>query len=281
MTAAPRLVGTLLLLLAASGCHAVTFVRRVKAEPKPTVETWHHHAFHGLWDVSGPLDVSKLCPNGVARVETRRGVVETAVQVGAQEAALITLGTRGGGGVPLIGGLVLPFYELWTPTGVRVFCAAEAPLPPAPSLPRLPVVSRKFLLLPVQARQGVDPNTALVLTDALSAALRRYEGLTIATPDDVATALTLEQQKQILGCEEATCIAEVGGAIAADRVVRGTLSRLGNSLVVSLSSIDPRTGIAAHVVTERLQNSTDERLLDLVPRVADALVREPADGLPR
>jgi hypothetical protein len=71
-------------------------------------------------------------------------------------------------------------------------------------------------------------------------------------------------------------MAEVGGALGADRVVHGSLGRVGESLVVNLSALDPRRGAAAASVTERLRGAGEEAFLDALPAVADTLLRDPA-----
>jgi hypothetical protein len=69
-------------------------------------------------------------------------------------------------------------------------------------------------------------------------------------------------------------MAEIGGALGADRVVRGSLGRVGGSLVVNLSALDPKRAVAAASVSERLRSGGDEALLDALPAMADALLAE-------
>jgi hypothetical protein len=79
----------------------------------------------------------------------------------------------------------------------------------------------------------------------------------------------------MLGCSEAGCMAEIGGALGADRVVHGSLGLVGESLVVNLSALDPKRGQAAASVSERLRGARDEAFLDALPAIADALLAEP------
>jgi len=268
----------LIACLALTACHSVTFTRRVTPEAQPRVERWQHHVFHGLWDTSGPIDLSNVCPYGLARVETKRDVWNTVAQVSTQLVAGAALTPVAGAPTSssIAGGIA--FFELWTPSTVRVWCASAIDLDPARLAP--PNVSR-WLVLPPQARAGVASHVAEVFGDAFVGQLRRYRQTQVTTNADLATALSVEQQKQLLGCEESACVAELAGAIAADRIVRSSVTRLGASLVVTLTAIDTRTGLATHAFTERLRDAQDESLLDAVPALVERLVREPAADAPR
>lgn len=64
-------------------------------------------------------------------------------------------------------------------------------------------------------------------------ALRLAEaGLHVITPKDVAGMLGAERQRQLLGCasESASCMAELAGALAAEALITGDVSRIGNVL---------------------------------------------------
>jgi hypothetical protein len=85
----------------------------------------------------------------------------------------------------------------------------------------------------------------------------------------------VEKTKTMLGCADAGCVAEVGGALGADRVVHGSIGRVGSSLLVNLTSLDPRKASHAASVSERLRGASDEAFLDALPRIVDGLIAEP------
>jgi hypothetical protein len=120
----------------------------------------------------------------------------------------------------------------------------------------------------------VPEGTARLLGEALAGELRRRPGVSVLTQSDVAALLGLEKTRQMLGCSEAGCMAEIGGALGADRVVHGSLGRVGGSLVVNLSALDPKRGQAAASVSERLRGAGEEAFLDALPGLADALLAE-------
>jgi TolB-like protein len=60
----------------------------------------------------------------------------------------------------------------------------------------------------------------------------------VITKTDVKAILGYEAQAQLLGCAEASCMVDLGGALGAAYLVNGSLSRLGGQLELVLSLID-------------------------------------------
>jgi hypothetical protein len=94
---------------------------------------------------------------------------------------------------------------------------------------------------------------------------------------DLNAMLSLEKQKDLVGCEDDTgCIAEIGGALGVDLVVSGTLGRVGDTLSLSLTLIDIQTA----TVRERFQGScgSEDALIATAKRGARALFGQAADA---
>jgi hypothetical protein len=245
-----RLAAAALALAALSACYTIRYERRgALAEPGAPRESWHHGLVGGTFLVSAPVDLKRTCPDGVAAVRSQVTFGNWLVQV-------LT-----------VGGLAPLWAPVWEPTTVEVTCAR-----PAGARSGKPL---KIALLPLAALGGVDKETAQLLGDALAGELRRRPGVSVLTQADVAALLGVEKTRQMLGCSESGCMAEIGGALGADRVVHGSVGRVGESLVVNLSALDPRRAVAAASVSERLRGGGEEAFLDVLPSVADALL---ADG---
>jgi hypothetical protein len=60
------------LLLALSGCFRTTVKNRepVSAARTRTDDRWHHGLVFGLAELSGPYDLSKVCPRGWTEIHT-------------------------------------------------------------------------------------------------------------------------------------------------------------------------------------------------------------------
>jgi hypothetical protein len=59
-------------MLAASGCYTTTLRSGLTAAPA-TLEydsRWHHGVFWGIAEISGPYDLSEVCPQGWAEIKT-------------------------------------------------------------------------------------------------------------------------------------------------------------------------------------------------------------------
>jgi hypothetical protein len=242
--------------VALTGCYTIRYERRsLVPEAGAPREQWHHAFVGGLFVGSRAVALDKACPDGVARVESQVTFLNALGQ-------LVTTG-----------GILYPLHApLWEPTTVRLVCARPGLATGAKAGKKLGVV-----VLPLVPLGGVPKETAQLLGDALAGELRRRAGVAVMTQADVAALLGVEKTRQMLGCSDAGCMAEIGGALGADRVVHGSLGRVGDSLIVNLSALDPRRGVAAASVSERLRGVGDEAFLDALPSLADALL---AGGAP-
>jgi hypothetical protein len=90
------------------------------------------------------------------------------------------------------------------------------------------------------AGDAVTRGEAGALRDTLASELAKRRKYSVLTSEDVRRVLDVEAQRQAAGCEgESSCLAEIGAALGADRVLYGNVARLGGALVVSLSVVDP------------------------------------------
>jgi TolB-like protein len=119
-------------------------------------------------------------------------------------------------------------------------------------------------VLPIKAREGVRESVGAVFTEQLAAAIQA-RGFSVMSPDGLAARLGFERQKELLGCTDTTCLAEVGQALGVDRLVSGGIAVVGQSIVVNLAVIDNRSGAVEHRYSDRVKGGTDEAFLDLVP----------------
>lgn len=248
-----RLAWAAALAAALSGCYTIRWERRgASPEPGAPREAWKHGLLGGAIPASRPVDLAGACPDGFASVESEVTAFNAVGQLLTSFGALLVL-----------------HAPLWEPTTVRVVCAR-------PAAARAGARKTKLVVLPLAALGGVAEERARLLGDALAGELRRRPGVQVVTQADVAALLGVEKTRQMLGCTESGCMAEIGGALGADRVVHGSLGRVGGSLVVNLSTLDARRGTATGSVSERLRGAEDEAFLDALPAIADALLAEPA-----
>jgi hypothetical protein len=123
----------------------------------------------------------------------------------------------------------------------------------------------KVAVQELEAGLGTDPKLAHLVTTLTVSELRKLSGLTVTSQEDIKNLLGFAKQREMLQCSDAACLAEIGGALGVDQMVTGSLSRLGQSLVLVLRAVDVHKAQVLHDVTRRAIGAQQERLLDLLP----------------
>jgi len=243
-----------LAVAALAGCYTIRYERRLPPEGGAPREQWHHGLLGGVVDLSGPVKLAEVCPDGFARVESQVTFFNWIGQ-------LLTSG----------GGLALLKAPVWAPQTVRVACAR----------PVAGTRSLKVVVLGLAPLGGATPATVTIYTEALAGELRRRKGISVIADSDVAALLAAERRREMLtGCSDLSCLAEIGGALGADRVIHGSVGRVGGSLVINISALDARRGRPTASVSERLKRADDEAFLDALPALVDRLLEEAAPAAP-
>ena len=116
--------------------------------------------------------------------------------------------------------------------------ATATPTAPAPD----PVGRVRLLVLDLTAEGGVDPSVVRTVAALVAAELATYPDLNVVAGADVKAMMELEGDKQVAGCSESSCLAELAGALGARLVVFGSVGVLGPKSVVHLNLFDSLTG---------------------------------------
>ena len=96
----------------------------------------------------------------------------------------------------------------------------------------------KVAVLDVQA-SGVDEAMVGVLTEVLTTEIQRSGRFDqVVAGRDVKAMLSFEERRQILGCSDEACLAEIGGALGADRIVVSSVGKVGDTFLVTVKLID-------------------------------------------
>ena len=157
--------------------------------------------------------------------------------------------------------------------GEQLFGAAAAG-------PRFSVEGKKasFAVLDLGAK-GVPPDAAANLTQVLSAELRKVDKASVISREDIQAMLQLEEMKSKAGCDDTSCLAEIGGALGVEHLVTGSVGKLGDIHVVSLSLLSVKTATVVQRVTETF-NGPEDQLLRAVRHAGRQLVgvKDPPPG---
>jgi hypothetical protein len=127
------------------------------------------------------------------------------------------------------------------------------------------------LLLPLDARPGVEKDVADQVTVLLAAQLAKRAELRVLTIADVESVLARDKLAQAAGCDTASCWTELAGALNTDEVIQGSVGRLGVALILSLSRIKVRTGEVVHRVADTITPADASLLILRIPYAARTL----------
>jgi len=94
-------------------------------------------------------------------------------------------------------------------------------------------------VLEMEAIAGVDKGVARLVNEILLARIG-MSGVfgSVIGSSDIREMINLEQQKNILGCEEESCIAQLGGALGVPLMIVPTLGKLGDDYLITLKITD-------------------------------------------
>ncbi|MGV3619221.1 MAG: hypothetical protein ACO1OB_00310 [Archangium sp.] len=110
---------------------------------------------------------------------------------------------------------------------------------------------------------AVMPFTAVDVSEGKGALVSEHlatqliaQGLRVSTPRDIASVLGLERQRQLLGCGDTSCVAEIAGALGVTDIVNGELAKLDDGYrllvkVVSAANGQPRFARSVALKSER------------------------------
>ncbi|MBL9039811.1 MAG: tandem-95 repeat protein, partial [Archangium sp.] len=142
--------------------------------------------------------------------------------------------------------------------------------------PALAETKSKLAVSSLRAMSGVHEGEADVFTERLVSEIRALKAYEVISSSDVSTMLGYERQKQMMGCSESSCTMEIANALNADRITFGSLSRLGDSLLLDVTLMDVAKGRAVVTVSRRYEGSRLDEALDDLPSVARECAQ--ADG---
>ena len=98
---------------------------------------------------------------------------------------------------------------------------------------------RKVAVMPLVAKRMAG-DTIEILDELLVNGLHQSAKYQIVGGSDLNAMLGFEKMKEALGCDDVACAAEIGGALGVDMIVAGSVSKLGDMVIISAKLIDPK-----------------------------------------
>jgi hypothetical protein len=118
---------------------------------------------------------------------------------------------------------------------------------------------------------GLDQGARQTAIDALATAVAAQPGISVVSRSDLDALLGVEKLKDLIGCNNVSCLVDAGLAAGVDTIISGSVSKLDRTLIVSLQLVDVVHATAANRVTMSWPGSTGA-LPDLLAAAADLLL---------
>jgi hypothetical protein len=102
----------------------------------------------------------------------------------------------------------------------------------------------KIVVLNLQARNMPgDDELPKLLTETVAAEVAAVSGCQVVSQADLSSMLDLEAAKAACGAESESCLAEIGSAMGADKVIGGTIGALGSDTVITTRLMDVKQAV--------------------------------------
>ena len=122
------------------------------------------------------------------------------------------------------------------------------------------------------SKGGVTQEQMDALGDMLANNIRAAGRYKVIGKSDIRAALNLESQKQLLGCNDDSCVAEIGGALGVRWVVLGNISQFGETYLLNLKLLDVDKVSVAQGVSKKIDGG-QSALIDALPIAAGELMK--------
>ncbi|NOZ85983.1 MAG: hypothetical protein GXP49_06930 [Deltaproteobacteria bacterium] len=171
----------------------------------------------------------------------------------------------------LLGNVILFSMSLLIPILLPLTLHAKAPdkteLPGQASRekPRLLVLKTK--VTGVGNTKTVDP---VALTNLVGSVISNTGKYRLVSSEDMVAMLDQEQQKQLAGCDDVSCMAEIGAAMGARFLIYSNVGKVGGAYLATVSLIDTKDGSVSNRQSITVQN--EKRILAGMEVAAKRLV---------
>lgn len=134
---------------------------------------------------------------------------------------------------------------------------ALAPVPPAPT-PAPEPVKCSMAVLDLEAADGMSKSLAATWTDVVVQEMQAHSGCSVLSRADIRAVISLEAEKSLLGCDQESCLSELGGALGVSHLVTGRISRIEGSVLLSLRKTNLKTLAVESRATDSFGGYDDE-----------------------
>ncbi|MBI5509193.1 MAG: hypothetical protein HY903_10605 [Deltaproteobacteria bacterium] len=98
----------------------------------------------------------------------------------------------------------------------------------------------KCAAIPMKVKSKEVPDEVALIMDEVFLTELQNAGFEAIGPDDINSMIGFEKVKEAVGCDDATCVAELGNALGVDYLAAGNVAKLEGSMVLTLKLFDVR-----------------------------------------
>jgi hypothetical protein len=132
-----------------------------------------------------------------------------------------------------------------------------------------PATLTRVLVLDLVVQGSAAKELGRALADVAAAEASRVGGFAVLSQGDVVAQLGVEKSRQMLGCaEDESCMLEIAGALAAERLLAGSVTLVDGTYLLSIKQVDARKARSIARAGDTLKAPTQAELADAVRRLA-------------
>lgn len=134
-----------------------------------------------------------------------------------------------------------------------------------------------LLVLDLAAERGIDDSLVRLLNELLLTEFGRAGRYRVIGGSDIQGMLEVEQQKQLLGCEDSQCLAQIGGALGADFLATSNIGRIGDYFLLNVKILNVTTVQIVERWSEQVEGVENELMVAVRRSVATVTGQPPPD----
>ncbi|MBS2031885.1 MAG: hypothetical protein JST54_28570 [Deltaproteobacteria bacterium] len=150
---------------------------------------------------------------------------------------------------------------------MRTWCVLSVLLLASPALAAKPP---KVMVMDFPATNAFPADVVAVLNQFLAGAVRD-QGFAVMTPADIGAVIGVERQRQLLGCAEDSCLADLAGAMGTEYIVYGRMAALEKDTALTISLVTSRTALSTQV-REVVPSHSSSDLLHAIEKLVPKLM---------
>ena len=137
-----------------------------------------------------------------------------------------------------------------------------------------------IVVTPIAAQRNVDEGLVNLLGELMLTELDKQDEYEIIGYSDIQAMMDNESNKQMLGCDGTSCLAELGEAMGAGLLIHANLGKIGASYLLNVKLIDVTKASVRKRLTRQVSGEEQELIEEMRVAVAELMSVPPPEPLP-